>query len=180
MSWSRPTFAARGLDNLDVGHVVQFDFAKERGLRPSCGRTARAGYRGEVTSLVTKSDTELVRALRDAQKRGADLIAAGEQQQREAKQRAATELQPQASGPYRGKDAPMPSAAAFPDCRGISSHEEVGEAVEERKAARVAREGAGQSMAGAVVASSLEGAAAAVGCLLERGRESAGAAAECL
>ncbi len=53
-------------------------------------------------------------------------------------------------------------------------------AVEVRKAARVAREGAGLSMAGAVVASSLEGAAVAVGCLLERGRESAGAAAECL
>ena len=120
--------AARGLDNLDVGHVVQFDFAKSAAdYVHRCGRTARAGKRGEVTSLVTKSDTELVRALRDAQKRGADLIAAGEQQQREAKQRAATELQPQASGPYRGKDAPMPSAAAFPDCRGISSHEEVGE-----------------------------------------------------
>ena len=55
--------AARGLDQLDVSHVVQFDFAKSAAdYVHRCGRTARAGKRGTVTSLVTKSDTELVRA----------------------------------------------------------------------------------------------------------------------
>ena len=118
--------AARGLDQLDVGHVVQFDFAKSAAdYVHRCGRTARAGKPGEVTCLVTKHDTDLVRAIRDAQKKGTDLVAAGEAQQKVSKARVATELQ--VANPYKpgrggGIDAP---SAAFPDSRGISNHEPV-------------------------------------------------------
>eukprot|EP00966_Prymnesium_polylepis_P213891 4953556-Prymnesium_polylepis.1 len=66
--------AARGLDNLDVRHVVQFDFPKSAAdYVHRCGRTARAGKRGTVHSLVTKHDTELVRAIREANKKGEDV-----------------------------------------------------------------------------------------------------------
>jgi superfamily II DNA/RNA helicase len=70
--------AARGLDELQVGHVIQFDFAKSAAdYLHRCGRTARAGRRGTVTSLVTKSDRELVRAIQKAHKDGSDLVTAG-------------------------------------------------------------------------------------------------------
>ncbi|EOD41633.1 helicase [Emiliania huxleyi CCMP1516] len=47
--------AARGLDNLQVEHVVQFDFPKSAAdYLHRCGRTARAGSRGASHSLVTK------------------------------------------------------------------------------------------------------------------------------
>ena len=125
--------AARGLDELDVRHVVQFDFAKSAAdYVHRCGRTARAGKAGEVTSLVTKHDTELVRAIREATKRGEDLVAAGEAHSRTQRARAATELQPvkpqRPKGGGRGAASggsarPAAAAAAFPDCRGISTHE---------------------------------------------------------
>jgi superfamily II DNA/RNA helicase len=71
--------AARGLDELKVGHVVQFDFARSAAdYVHRCGRTARAGRRGTVTSLVTKGDRELVRAIQKAQKEGQDLLLAGD------------------------------------------------------------------------------------------------------
>lgn len=105
---------------LDVAHVVQFDFAKSAAdYVHRCGRTARAGKAGAVTSLVTKSDLDLVKAIRDAQKRGDDLIAAGEEQQRKQRQRAATELVP-AVRSNRNPTAPRGGGAAtFPDCSGL-------------------------------------------------------------
>ena len=85
--------AARGLDQLDVEHVVQFDFAKSAAdYVHRCGRTARAGRSGTVTNLVTKHDMGLVRTIRDAQKRGKDLVSAGEEQQKTQRARAQTEL----------------------------------------------------------------------------------------
>ena len=81
--------AARGLDELDVQHVVQFDFAKSAAdYVHRCGRTARAGKRGEVTSLVTKSDSTLVQAVREAQRKGGDIVAAGDKKQLEARKAA--------------------------------------------------------------------------------------------
>jgi superfamily II DNA/RNA helicase len=69
--------AARGLDNLDVSHVVQFDFPRSAAeYLHRCGRTARAGRRGASHALVTKYDTELVRALRAAHAKGEDLLEA--------------------------------------------------------------------------------------------------------
>jgi superfamily II DNA/RNA helicase len=69
--------AARGLDNLDVSHVVQFDFPRSGAeYLHRCGRTARAGRRGTSHSLVTKFDTELVRALRAAHAKGEDMLEA--------------------------------------------------------------------------------------------------------
>ncbi|KAJ1633157.1 P-loop containing nucleoside triphosphate hydrolase protein [Pavlovales sp. CCMP2436] len=54
--------AARGLDGLDISHVVQFDFARSVvDYLHRSGRTARAGKRGRVTSLVTKYDTALAK-----------------------------------------------------------------------------------------------------------------------
>lgn len=111
--------AARGLDKLDVQHVVQFDFAKSAAdYVHRCGRTARAGKSGAVTSLVTKSDLELVRAIRAAEKKGGDVIAAGEAQQKLQRQQRATELQVTSlvsGGPGAG-------AAAFPEVRGLSGN----------------------------------------------------------
>ena len=114
--------AARGLDQLDVEHVVQFDFAKSAAdYVHRCGRTARAGRPGTVTSLVTKHDMALVRTIRDAQKRGHDLVSAGEQQQKAQRARAQTELKVSSSyKPGRAAAAAAPTAA-FPDCRGIPS-----------------------------------------------------------
>jgi len=69
--------AARGLDNLDVSHVVQFDFPRSGAeYLHRCGRTARAGRRGTSHALVTKHDTELVRALRAAHANGEDMLEA--------------------------------------------------------------------------------------------------------
>lgn len=117
--------AARGLDKLNVDHVVQFDFAKSAAdYVHRAGRTARAGRAGAVTSLVTKSDMELVRAIRDAQRTGDDVIAAGDEHQRQQRLRAATELQPvRPSAKRRSATASrqMAPAVAFPDCQGISS-----------------------------------------------------------
>merc|ERR1719247_3117879 len=84
--------AARGLDNLAVDHVVQFDFAKSAAdYLHRCGRTARAGRRGACTSLVTKADQGLVNAIKDAKRRGTDVLAAGEEQQRKQRERAKLE-----------------------------------------------------------------------------------------
>ena len=101
-----------------VSHVVQFDFAKSAtDYVHRCGRTARAGKSGTVTNLVTKSDLELVRAIRDAQKQRKDLVAAGDEHVRMVKQRAATELQPLARGP--GGMRVGAGSAAFPGGRGV-------------------------------------------------------------
>ena len=119
--------AARGLDGLDVSHVVQFDFAKSAAdYVHRCGRTARAGGSGTVTSLVTKADMELVRTIREAERSGNDVVIAGEQQQRKQRARNAIELQVPSQQRRNGRPRQDIGAAlnidAFPDCRGISSH----------------------------------------------------------
>ncbi|KAG8469378.1 hypothetical protein KFE25_005833 [Diacronema lutheri] len=59
--------AARGLDGLDIAHVVQFDFARSAvDYLHRAGRTARAGKRGRVTSLVSKYDAALAREVQRA------------------------------------------------------------------------------------------------------------------
>lgn len=105
--------AARGLDELNVHHVVQFDFAKSAAdYVHRCGRTARAGRRGTVTSLVTKSDTELVRAIREAEKKGEDLLTAGPAQ-------TGPKAGPGAAGASPKRKAA--SGAAFPAASGLQS-----------------------------------------------------------
>ena len=99
--------AARGLDNLDVAHVVQFDFAKSAtDYVHRCGRTARAGRSGTVTSFVTKSDMGLVNALKTAQRQGGDMVVAGDAHQRRARTVSALAAAP---------------AASFPECRGLAA-----------------------------------------------------------
>lgn len=107
--------AARGLDTLDVSHVVHFDFPSSAAdYVHRCGRTARAGKRGVAHSLVTKHDNELVRAIRAANKAGTDVVLAGDQQKRAAKRREATELMP----PSRKPGARV--NVAFPQTHGLS------------------------------------------------------------
>ncbi|KAL1503692.1 hypothetical protein AB1Y20_012165 [Prymnesium parvum] len=104
--------AARGLDKLDVAHVVHFDFPKSASdYVHRCGRTARAGARGTVHSLVTKHDAELVRAIRAANKAGKDVVMAGDEQKRIAKQRGLIEF----------KSARPEAMATFPTSYGLSS-----------------------------------------------------------
>ena len=111
--------AARGLDTLDVKHVVQFDFAKSAAdYVHRCGRTARAGKSGIVTSLVTKSDKHLVNALRGAQQAGDDLVAAGQKHLREARQLVTPTARGGGGGGGGGKGERR-SATAFPDCSGV-------------------------------------------------------------
>jgi len=99
--------AARGLDNLDVSHVVQFDFPKSAAdYIHRCGRTARAGRRGTSSSLVTKHDTELVQAIRRASDAGDDLLAAT---QRLAADKGAMRLRRQRPG----------AQVAFPTSQGV-------------------------------------------------------------
>lgn len=130
---------------LDVTQVIQFDFAKSAAdYVHRCGRTARAGRKGTVTSLVTKSDLDLVRAIRDAEKRGEDVIAAGEAQQKLQRQQRATELQATPRTLGGGAQA----SAAFPDCTGISRSGEEQSAERGKNSARGRGSGRGRGGGG--------------------------------
>ncbi|KAF3322951.1 DEAD-box ATP-dependent RNA helicase 22 isoform X2 [Carex littledalei] len=60
--------AARGLDIPNVSHVIQAEFATSAvDFLHRVGRTARAGLAGVVTSLYTRSNRDLVNAVRDAE-----------------------------------------------------------------------------------------------------------------
>ena len=63
--------AARGLDTVNVVHVIQAEFASDVvGHIHRVGRTARAGRAGIVTNLIVRRDMDLVRALVDAKEGG--------------------------------------------------------------------------------------------------------------
>jgi superfamily II DNA/RNA helicase len=69
--------AARGLDVEGVAHVILFDFPHDATeYLHRVGRTARAGTRGRVTSLVCKRDLALARQLRDATRQHLSLMDA--------------------------------------------------------------------------------------------------------
>ncbi|KAL3933204.1 MAG: hypothetical protein SGPRY_000388 [Prymnesium sp.] len=107
--------AARGLDCLDVEHVVHFDFPKSAAdYVHRCGRTARAGKRGVVHSLVTKHDSALVGAIRGANKAGGDVVLAGDELRQAEKRRKATELTPL-------KRSARGATASFPESFGLDS-----------------------------------------------------------
>ncbi|KAG8056636.1 hypothetical protein GUJ93_ZPchr0002g23642 [Zizania palustris] len=60
--------AARGLDVPNVSHVIQAEFAAcAVDFLHRVGRTARAGQYGIVTSLYTQANSDLVRAVRQAE-----------------------------------------------------------------------------------------------------------------
>jgi len=63
--------AARGLDTVNVVHVIQAEFSSDVvGHIHRVGRTARAGRAGIVTNLIVRRDMDLVRALVDAKDGG--------------------------------------------------------------------------------------------------------------
>ncbi|KAF3628089.1 DEAD-box ATP-dependent RNA helicase 39 [Capsicum annuum] len=65
--------AARGLD-LDVDHVIMFDFPKNSiDYLHRTGRTARMGAKGKVTSLITKKDLLLATCIEEAIKKNESL-----------------------------------------------------------------------------------------------------------
>ncbi|KAJ8446073.1 hypothetical protein Cgig2_017575 [Carnegiea gigantea] len=65
--------AARGLD-LDVDHVIMFDFPKNSvDYLHRTGRTARMGAKGKVTSLVAKRDVPLATRIEEAIKKNESL-----------------------------------------------------------------------------------------------------------
>ncbi|XP_060173189.1 DEAD-box ATP-dependent RNA helicase 39 [Lycium barbarum] len=65
--------AARGLD-LDVDHVIMFDFPKNSvDYLHRTGRTARMGAKGKVTSLVAKRDLLLANCIEEAIKKNESL-----------------------------------------------------------------------------------------------------------
>lgn len=67
--------AARGLDNLEIAHVVMFDFPTSAvDYIHRAGRTARAGAKGRVTSLVLKKDATLASAMERASKAKSDAL----------------------------------------------------------------------------------------------------------
>ncbi|KAK7277371.1 hypothetical protein RIF29_18522 [Crotalaria pallida] len=67
--------AARGLD-LDVDHVVMFDFPKNSiDYLHRTGRTARMGAKGKVTSLVARRDTILATRIEEALRKNESLEA---------------------------------------------------------------------------------------------------------
>ena len=66
--------ASRGLDFVDVEHVLQFEVATNAvEFIHRAGRTARAGKRGVCTTLYTDERAELIEALRDALAAGQDV-----------------------------------------------------------------------------------------------------------
>ncbi|XP_055809825.1 DEAD-box ATP-dependent RNA helicase 39 [Solanum dulcamara] len=65
--------AARGLD-LDVDHVIMFDFPKNSiDYLHRTGRTARMGAKGKVTSLIAKKDLLLANCIEEAMKKNESL-----------------------------------------------------------------------------------------------------------
>ncbi|OIW07814.1 hypothetical protein TanjilG_32006 [Lupinus angustifolius] len=67
--------AARGLD-LDVDHVVMFDFPKNSiDYLHRTGRTARMGAKGKVTSLIARRDTILATRIEEALRKNESLEA---------------------------------------------------------------------------------------------------------
>ncbi|KAF3664050.1 DEAD-box ATP-dependent RNA helicase 39 [Capsicum annuum] len=65
--------AARGLD-LDVDHVIMFDFPKNSiDYLHRTGRTARMGAKGKVTSLISKKDLLLATCIEEAIKKNESL-----------------------------------------------------------------------------------------------------------
>jgi superfamily II DNA/RNA helicase len=69
--------AARGLDTVNVAHVIQADFAPDVVSHlHRIGRTARAGRAGMVTNLVTRGNLDVVQVLLEAAAGGDSLDAA--------------------------------------------------------------------------------------------------------
>lgn len=68
--------AGRGVDHSGVDQVILFDFPTSAvDYVHRAGRTARAGRKGRVTSLVTKRDEPLAKAIETAARRRVDALA---------------------------------------------------------------------------------------------------------
>ena len=84
--------AARGLDNLAIDHVILFDFPTSPiEYIHRAGRTARAGAKGRVTSLILKKDNALAAAIERAGEAKSDTLLHVQQARREATRRRRAE-----------------------------------------------------------------------------------------
>lgn len=98
--------AARGLDNTRVDHVILFDFPTSAvDYLHRAGRTARAGAKGVVTSLVMKRDDRLSRAIQKAARECSDTLESA----REAREDL---LRQRSEEESRAKEADRKAAAA--------------------------------------------------------------------
>lgn len=118
----------RGVDHAKVGHVVLFDFPVSAvDYVHRAGRTARAGAKGRVTSLVTKKDEQLARALERAGRGRADALeserhardAAEEREKKEREAERERERLASVDSPVAGnvKHARRPTGKAYPQGR---------------------------------------------------------------
>lgn len=97
----------RGLDQTTVDHVILFDFPPSAiDYVHRAGRTARAGAHGRVTSLVTRKDEQLARALERAAHARFDAIESERTARKEAEERKRREVV--ASREQEAKKAEMP------------------------------------------------------------------------
>lgn len=108
--------AARGLDNLDVAHVVLFDFPTSAvDYIHRAGRTARAGAKGRVTSFVLKRDLALARAVEQAGTGKSDaLVSARIAREEEKKRRMREEADRRALQDARAEDSENVAAQVDP------------------------------------------------------------------
>uniref|UniRef100_A0A7S0ZAY7 RNA helicase n=1 Tax=Timspurckia oligopyrenoides TaxID=708627 RepID=A0A7S0ZAY7_9RHOD len=108
--------AARGLDNLAVDHVVMFDFPTTAvDYLHRAGRTARAGRKGIVTSLVSRRDASLANVMEKSARMRSDALVSEKEKRKErhlkqkkdetANRRAAIELK---GAPTPGRKNPDP------------------------------------------------------------------------
>lgn len=117
--------AARGLDNLKVDHVILFDFPNSAvDYIHRAGRTARAGAKGKVTSLIMKKDQRLAAAIQKAERGRGDALegarrAREEELRRKSEEEARAKLvarQQMKEGVYgeeRGDAVPFTSSRRF-------------------------------------------------------------------
>jgi superfamily II DNA/RNA helicase len=107
--------ASRGLDTVNVRHVIQADFANDVVTHlHRIGRTARAGREGIVTNFVTRANIPLVSSLLEALGSGSSVDAAFSRRRsfrKQLKKKAIEEAEETAIAKELNMDAAEPARA---------------------------------------------------------------------
>lgn len=126
--------AGRGVDHSGVDQVILFDFPTSAvDYVHRAGRTARAGRKGRVTSLVTKRDEPLAKAIETAARRRVDALASEAEAReiarlrRKAAKLAAIKEQQESEGNAAGGDGGSKGGAAGSRSGGGSSSRSYGQ-----------------------------------------------------